>query len=394
MPDRDPMTRPHTPPDGGSRHRVVTCPACGAPMAESPQRGVRMDRCGACRMVWLDGGELAAVLGAGVRLPEARDDGRQSVGRCPRCDAPLVSRRAGDASWDACPRCGGLLVAAGTLAMLAADAASPRGTELARQRAAQAPGDVERLERLSEEAWLGGPAVHRFPPAHQVRFLGSVYGWLLITAVCFGAGCAAGMLVDWVSDGVRLLEIALVVLAVGLVFKRRDARVNVWLLVAFATAAGMGVGGLAVGLDAVRALTRAAPTVLLAPWAYLAVVIALLTAFWATARHASAEFHLTAAWGCAAGAGVVFVGGLVVGPGPLGVALLLGLVTGACIGFGSADVLRRYTARDAVAGAAHLWLLPVMLGWEAVVAGVAWRRGYRSFRWGRPGRTRIPWEDW
>lgn len=357
-------------------------------MAESPLRGVRMDRCPACRMVWLDGGELAAVLGAGVRLPEARDDGRQAEGRCPRCAVALVSRRAGPAYWDGCPRCGGVLVAAGTLAMLAEDAASRSGADPARQRAAHASGDVERLEQLSEEAWLGGPAVHRLSPAHRVRFLAGVYGWLLVTCASFGAGCAAGMLVDWVADGARLLGVALVVLAVGLVSRRRVVPVNVWLLVAFAAAAGMGVGGLAAGLHAVRG-----GTVGLAPWAFLGVLIAVLTAYWANARHAPADFHLTAAWGCTAAAGVVFVGGLVLGTGPLAVALLLALVTGACIGFGSADVLRRYTARDAVAGAAHLWLLPVMVLWW-FLQHAAWSRGRRPWWWRRARRSQIRWEDW
>jgi len=53
----------------------IRCPACDEPMRETLLRGVPIDRCRNCRSVWLDGGELAAILGAGVRLPSARDDG-------------------------------------------------------------------------------------------------------------------------------------------------------------------------------------------------------------------------------------------------------------------------------------------------------------------------------
>jgi hypothetical protein len=155
---------------------------------------------------------------------------------------------------------------------------------------------------------------------------------------------------------------------------------------------GLAVGGLATALHGAEAQAGRWTTHALAPWAFLGCTVALLTAYWATARHAFAEFHLSGGWACAAGVGVVFPAGLLLGHGPLALALFAALVVGAVVGFGSAEVLRRYTVRDPVAAAAHLWLLPVMAVWGLLVR-FAHRR--RPWAWRRfaPPRTHIPWED-
>ena len=41
---------------------AMTCPACGADLAEVERSGVRIDACRGCRGVWLDRGDLDRVL--------------------------------------------------------------------------------------------------------------------------------------------------------------------------------------------------------------------------------------------------------------------------------------------------------------------------------------------
>jgi len=52
--------------DGG---RARACPACSGPMARYrvlPANSFRLDRCPHCQLVWLDGGEWSALVGAGL----------------------------------------------------------------------------------------------------------------------------------------------------------------------------------------------------------------------------------------------------------------------------------------------------------------------------------------
>lgn len=49
----------------------MTCPKCGAPMRQYERNGVHVDQCEACRGIFLDMGELEAIIRATVPEPGA-----------------------------------------------------------------------------------------------------------------------------------------------------------------------------------------------------------------------------------------------------------------------------------------------------------------------------------
>ena len=45
----------------------MKCPKCGADLTEVVFRGIKIDRCSACKGVWLDDGELEKLAGTGEK---------------------------------------------------------------------------------------------------------------------------------------------------------------------------------------------------------------------------------------------------------------------------------------------------------------------------------------
>ncbi len=113
MPDQDPP---------------ISCPLDGTTMERVNIAGVAVDRCPACCGIWLDRGELRAIMESGARgraRIEAwdRDECDDSCGRpnpllCPR-DRQRMSvhrdPRQQHVEYDLCPKCGGVFFDAGEL---------------------------------------------------------------------------------------------------------------------------------------------------------------------------------------------------------------------------------------------------------------------------------------
>jgi Zn-finger nucleic acid-binding protein len=77
---------------------IRVCPKCDVPLFILHFKDIEIDFCHHCRGLWLDAGELEALMqqtGANPHDPLLKfqqQSGIQSVGRphlCPRCDAPL-----------------------------------------------------------------------------------------------------------------------------------------------------------------------------------------------------------------------------------------------------------------------------------------------------------------
>lgn len=98
-----------TPLRRSSRGAALRCHGCATFMVRTRVRGVHLDRCGTCGMVWFDRGELERFT------PRPRE-----APWCPRCTPPcrLVLEK-GPLQSDVCGRCGGVLLdSAGTVQVL------------------------------------------------------------------------------------------------------------------------------------------------------------------------------------------------------------------------------------------------------------------------------------
>jgi len=101
----------------------MNCPACGKPLVVVERDAVEVDWCPACHGLWLDAGELellakAAGHGAGIAFdgPPA-----PSQRRCPRCPAKMEERAVAQdppVRIEACPRGHGLWLDQGELGAL------------------------------------------------------------------------------------------------------------------------------------------------------------------------------------------------------------------------------------------------------------------------------------
>jgi Zn-finger nucleic acid-binding protein len=111
---------------------IPICPKCDAPLFILHFNGIDVDFCDRCRGLWLDAGELEALLTrTGARADDPllhfqQQPGTQPTGRshlCPRCDEPLreitVASHAGQPlTLDRCPRGHGLWFDADELTQL------------------------------------------------------------------------------------------------------------------------------------------------------------------------------------------------------------------------------------------------------------------------------------
>lgn len=110
--------------------RVLRCPACGEAMIAVEYRDVEVDTCAACGGVWLDGGELEALVGSA--LPPSAPGGLGPPDRdCPVCVAKLVKGRYGatEVVVDKCPHGDGIWLDAGELEAILASGAAPAPSE-------------------------------------------------------------------------------------------------------------------------------------------------------------------------------------------------------------------------------------------------------------------------
>jgi len=105
----------------------VNCPKCRTePMRPEVHEGIAVDRCPACRGMWLDKGELHALLErqlghvADTMAFSAMSDTMDTVeGHCERCDRPMTPALGpGDMRVDHCEACGAVFLDQGELASL------------------------------------------------------------------------------------------------------------------------------------------------------------------------------------------------------------------------------------------------------------------------------------
>lgn len=90
----------------------MDCARCGGELEAMVERGVEIDRCAPCRVVFFDAGELDRYADGAVEaaLHRVRDEGVEADARCPRCDGPMRTIRTGSGGIDACTLCAGLRV--------------------------------------------------------------------------------------------------------------------------------------------------------------------------------------------------------------------------------------------------------------------------------------------
>ena len=109
---------------------AVNCPRHDRPMRRFMVAGIEVDRCGICGGIWLDKGELEALVEsdkqtrAAARLLDRSDDADEASDHapvCPRDGTPLVPMRTAVKPFvecDACTACGGVYLDAGELSAM------------------------------------------------------------------------------------------------------------------------------------------------------------------------------------------------------------------------------------------------------------------------------------
>lgn len=103
--------------------RTILCPQCDEPCITVEYGGVEIDCCLTCQGVWLDGGELEALVGTPVPLKEPDPELGPPDRDCPICVDKLIKERYGrtDVVVDTCPYGDGVWLDQGELqAILAA----------------------------------------------------------------------------------------------------------------------------------------------------------------------------------------------------------------------------------------------------------------------------------
>jgi Zn-finger nucleic acid-binding protein len=110
--------------------RDLECPTCHEPMMAVAYGGVEIDSCPGCDGIWLDGGELEALTGQAVPPKEPDPELGAPDRECPVCVESLVKERYGSTEVvvDRCPGGDGVWLDPGELqAILAAYEGSSEG---------------------------------------------------------------------------------------------------------------------------------------------------------------------------------------------------------------------------------------------------------------------------
>ena len=103
--------------------RVLKCPVCEEPMIVAEYEHVEIDTCVGCGGVWLDGGELEALVGSAVPPKATPDPDLGPPDRdCPICVDKLIKDRYGRTQVvvDKCPHGDGIWLDAGELEQILA----------------------------------------------------------------------------------------------------------------------------------------------------------------------------------------------------------------------------------------------------------------------------------
>ena len=98
--------------------RVLECPKCREPLVVVEYGGVEIDWCLSCRGIWLDGGELEALVGEPVPPKDEPETGLGEAERdCPICVDKLVKEYYGHTKVliDRCPHGDGIWLDEGEL---------------------------------------------------------------------------------------------------------------------------------------------------------------------------------------------------------------------------------------------------------------------------------------
>lgn len=111
----------------------MECPKCKIEMEEIMIEEIIIDRCAQCKGIWLDYGELEALIRGGVVkrvepegiLPNKEAD--KITGKCPRCRVILWRRKVYDRDFhvEVCPSCFGVWLDEGELRLIDADKLLP-----------------------------------------------------------------------------------------------------------------------------------------------------------------------------------------------------------------------------------------------------------------------------
>ncbi len=163
------------------------CPSCRGPMQRFFAEGIELDRCRACRGVWLDAGELADVL---FRKVEPRQVAGPSERRCAFCARPMrTALLPGDVTVETCGSCRGLFLDEGELEQLTygTESEAPLSTTVRADQRFLFFYCVACGERFhSHEARSGEDGLRCKtcapsappPPAEEEQPVGRVAGWL------------------------------------------------------------------------------------------------------------------------------------------------------------------------------------------------------------------------
>jgi len=91
----------------------LMCPKCVLPMTEWESRGLVLNHCHTCKGLWFDAGELQEYLARSqARFDESQlDPVGNTTFSCPRCPGVRLARARFDTvALDVCPRCRGIFL--------------------------------------------------------------------------------------------------------------------------------------------------------------------------------------------------------------------------------------------------------------------------------------------
>lgn len=154
------------PADGGG----LACPCCGAAMASvGTQQGVEVDQCLECGAVWLDAGELEALLASRNSEPS----GETPVASLSQLRARMATVVPGEAAvhYRECPRCGDVMgrINFGTISGVIVDECKRHGVLLDEGELAAIEAFVQMGGMRLGEDIRKGQAARALPPAPEEK---------------------------------------------------------------------------------------------------------------------------------------------------------------------------------------------------------------------------------